>query len=239
MKVIHANYYLNNNPLCDPMNRMLKRAFDVAFSILVLVFVFPPAFLLIGIAIKCTMPGAIIFSQKRTGKNGKEFICYKFRTMVPNSESDMLQAHDNDMRITRLGRLLRRTSLDELPQFWNVLCGDMSVVGPRPHMIAHTNLYSPLIPYYSRRLEVKPGLTGWAQVHNLRGETYNSEKMRKRVKYDLWYIQNWSFSLDLQTIWMTVDMMISELVTFGREESIRQRSFSPRLTGEEVHRCSV
>lgn len=150
------------------------------------------------------MPGKIMFKQKRTGINGKDFVCYKFRSMAPNSESDTLQCKDEDPRITTVGRFLRSTSIDEFPQFWNVLKGEMSVVGPRPHMLAHTAYYEPIIPDYNERLTVKPGITGWAQVHNLRGETENAAKMAKRVEYDIWYIKNWSFLLDLKIIGRTM-----------------------------------
>jgi putative colanic acid biosynthesis UDP-glucose lipid carrier transferase len=239
MKVIKTDDLLNGHPLCNRVNRIIKRSLDVAFSLPVVVFILPPAYLIIGIAIKLMMPGPIIFSQKRTGRKGKTFVCYKFRTMVPNYESELVQAHDKDLRITPLGYFLRRTSLDELPQFWNVLRGDMSVVGPRPHMIAHTNLYSPVIPHYNRRLEVKPGITGWAQVHNLRGETYNSEKMHKRVKYDLWYIKNWSLRLDARTVWHTAGLLFSDLMTFTRERRFHRRRFSPQFQNEKVRQCTV
>ncbi|MDR0895383.1 MAG: sugar transferase [Prevotellaceae bacterium] len=240
MKVIRADNLWYGYPLCNRANRILKRVFDIVFSLLVLLFIYPPAYLIIGIAIKCAMPGApVIFRQKRTGKRGKVFTCYKFRSMIPNGDSDLLQARENDMRITPLGAFLRRTCLDELPQFWNILIGDMSIVGPRPHMIAHTIIYSPLIPNYNKRLEVKPGLTGWAQVYNLRGETYNAAKMHKRVQFDLWYIQNWSFLLDLHIIQMTVKLVLSDLLTFGKEEKSTDSTLSPQFANEEVQRCTV
>lgn len=127
--------------------------------------------------------------------------------MLPNKESDTQQASDGDPRITPLGRFLRITSMDELPQFWNVLKGDMSVVGPRPHMLVHTKQYCDIIPDYNKRLLVKPGITGWAQVHNLRGETENLEKMKKRVEYDIWYIEHWSLALDIRIMFKTLKII--------------------------------
>ncbi len=186
--------------------RILKRVFDVLFSVLVLLFVYPWIYIVVGCLIKVKMPGKIIFKQKRTGLKGKEFVCYKFRSMIPHSESDDIQCMDDDPRITPLGHFLRSTSIDEFPQFWNVLKGDMSVVGPRPHMLAHTAYYEPIIPGYSKRLTVKPGITGWAQVHNLRGETEKADKMAKRVEYDIWYIKHWSFGLDLKIIGRTLSV---------------------------------
>ena len=153
------------------------------------------------------MPGRIFFLQKRTGIEGSTFICYKFRTMKPNGDADLLQAYDGDPRITPFGKFLRDTSLDEMPQFWNVLKGDMSIVGPRPHMLLHTSEYEKLIPQYVQRLAVRPGITGWAQVNGLRGETENIDKMRKRVEYDIWYIRNWSIGLDLKIIFRTIKVV--------------------------------
>lgn len=193
--------------LHNPSSQRLKRIIDVTISIITLICIFPIAFLFIGCILKMTMPGSIIFKQKRTGKDGKEFTCYKFRTMLPHAEADTMQVKNEDPRITRFGRFLRTTSLDELPQFWNVLRGEMSVVGPRPHMLAHTEHYQKLIPQYDKRLTVKPGITGWAQIHNLRGETYNLCKMEQRVEYDLWYIRNWSLLLDIEIMFRTLSIM--------------------------------
>lgn len=186
---------------------LLKRIFDVLVSVLVLVCIFPWVYVIIWMGIKLTMPGRVFFLQKRTGRGGKTFICYKFRTMQPNAEADVLQAYKGDPRITAFGKFLRDTSLDELPQFWNVLKGDMSVVGPRPHMLLHTSEYEKLIPQYVQRLAVKPGITGWAQVNGFRGETECIDKMKKRVEYDIWYIRHWSAWLDLKIILRTVGVM--------------------------------
>ena len=185
----------------------IKRAFDILISICILVFIFPWVYIFIWLCIKLTMPGRIFFLQKRTGIEGSTFICYKFRTMKPNCDADLLQAYDGDPRITPFGKFLRDTSLDEMPQFWNVLKGDMSIVGPRPHMLLHTSEYEKLIPQYVQRLAVRPGITGWAQVNGLRGETENIDKMRKRVEYDIWYIRNWSIGLDLKIIFRTIKVV--------------------------------
>lgn len=148
-------------------------------------------------AIKFTSRGPILFKQQRHGINGRVFTCLKFRTMKINSEADTLQATRNDKRLTSIGNFLRETSLDELPQFINVLKGDMSIVGPRPHMLYHTEIYSSAIPDYRQRLSVKPGITGLAQVLGYRGETPNVEDMAHRIRLDLWYIGHRSFRLDL------------------------------------------
>ncbi len=185
----------------------IKRVFDILISICILVFIFPWVYIFIWLGIKLTMPGRIFFLQKRTGIEGSTFICYKFRTMKPNGDADLLQAYDGDPRITPFGKFLRDTSLDEMPQFWNVLKGDMSIVGPRPHMLLHTSEYEKLIPQYVQRLAVRPGITGWAQVNGLRGETENIDKMRKRVEYDIWYIRNWSIGLDLKIIFRTIKVV--------------------------------
>ncbi len=149
---------------------------------------------------ECTMPGKLFFVQKRSGLNGKTFNCYKFRTMRENADSDTLQASKHDTRITWWGHIMRMTNLDETPQFFNVLMGDMSVVGPRPHMVKQTEEYSRLIEGYMARLSVRPGITGWSQINGFRGETRRLADMENRVKYDLWYIRHWSFTLDLHII---------------------------------------
>lgn len=190
-------------PLENPLNTALKRVFDILFSGLFLIF-FPLILIPVAIAIKISSPGPVFFKQKRTGLRGKDFYCYKFRTMRVNDDSDRQQATKDDPRKTKLGDFLRRTSIDELPQFWNVFKGDMSVVGPRPHMIKHTEDYSKLIDTYMLRHLVKPGITGWAQVNGYRGETKELWQMAKRVQYDVWYIENWDFFLDLKIIYLTV-----------------------------------
>lgn len=195
---------VRREPLQAAYNRFLKRTFDIAFSLLILSTIFPLLYLIVGVLIKMSSPGPVLFKQKRTGLYGRDFKCYKFRTMRVNSQADSLQAGKNDPRKTRLGNFLRKTNLDEFPQFVNVLLGDMSVVGPRPHMLKHTQQYSALIDRYMVRHLVKPGVTGWAQVTGYRGETKTLEQMEGRVKRDVWYIENWSFFLDLKIIVVTV-----------------------------------
>ncbi|MDR1936886.1 MAG: undecaprenyl-phosphate glucose phosphotransferase [Tannerellaceae bacterium] len=195
---------IRREPLQEAYNRALKRAFDILFSLFVLIAIYPFLYLTLGVLIKMTSRGPILFKQKRTGLYGQEFECYKFRTMKVNSEADTTQAAKDDPRKTRLGDFLRKTNLDEFPQFLNVLAGDMSVVGPRPHMLKHTEEYSALIDKYMVRHLVKPGITGWAQVTGYRGETKTLEQMAGRVKRDVWYIENWSFFLDLKIIVVTV-----------------------------------
>ena len=191
-------------PLQAFYNRALKRTFDIVFSLCVLCTIFPILYIVVGFLIKRSSPGPIFFKQKRTGLYGYEFECYKFRTMRVNAEADTLQAVKDDPRKTKIGDFLRRTNLDEFPQFINVLKGDMSVVGPRPHMLKHTEQYSALIDKYMVRHLVKPGVTGWAQVTGYRGETKTLEQMEGRVKRDVWYIENWSFFLDLKIIVVTL-----------------------------------
>lgn len=158
----------------------------------------------VSIAIKLSSPGPIFFKQLRTGFRGKEFYCYKFRTMKVNKDADTKQATKKDPRKTKVGEFLRKTSIDELPQFFNVWRGDMSVVGPRPHMLKHTKDYSALIDKYMLRHTIKPGITGWAQVNGFRGQTDHLWQMEKRVEYDVWYAENWNFFLDLKIIFLTV-----------------------------------
>ncbi len=195
---------IRNEPLQSASNRAVKRAFDILFSSLVMLLLYPILYLVIGLLIKLSSPGPILFKQKRTGLYGKEFDCYKFRTMRVNKEADEKQATRDDPRTTPIGAFLRHTNLDEIPQFVNVLKGDMSVVGPRPHMLKHTEQYSKLIDKYMVRHLVKPGITGWAQITGYRGETKTLEQMEGRVKRDVWYIENWSFFLDLKIIYVTV-----------------------------------
>ena len=199
---------IRKEPLELLHNRILKRAFDILFSLTVLILIYPFLYVIVGILIKLSSPGPVLFRQKRTGLYGKDFTCFKFRTMRVNREADELQATKEDPRNTRIGSFLRRNNLDEFPQFWNVLKGDMSVVGPRPHMLKHTELYSNMIGRYMVRHLVKPGITGWAQVTGYRGETKSMESMAERVKRDVWYIENWSFLLDLKIITVTVFNMI-------------------------------
>lgn len=195
---------IRREPLQAFYNRALKRSFDLVFSSVVLCTIFPILYVLIGFLIKRSSPGPIFFKQKRTGLYGHDFECYKFRTMRVNDQADTMQAVKDDPRKTKIGDFLRRTNLDEFPQFINVFKGDMSVVGPRPHMLKHTEQYSALIDKYMVRHLVKPGVTGWAQVTSYRGETKTLEQMEGRVKRDVWYIENWTFFLDLKIIVVTL-----------------------------------
>nr|WP_290829925.1 undecaprenyl-phosphate glucose phosphotransferase [Halomonas sp.] len=187
------------------MSRFLKRSEDIIIGALIS-FLILPVCIVIAIGIKATSPGPVLFKQYREGSNGRCFKVYKFRSMyVHNEESGKVtQATKNDSRITPIGAFLRRTSLDELPQFFNVLQGRMSIVGPRPHALAHNEQYKELVESYMRRHKVKPGITGWAQVNGLRGETDTLHKMQRRVEHDLWYIDNWSLWLDLKIIFLTI-----------------------------------
>ena len=202
---------VRTNPLEHTANRVLKRSFDIAFSGTFLLFS-PIIFIPLAIAIKLSSPGPVFFKQTRTGYMGRDFLCWKFRTMRVNAQADTLQATKNDPRKTKLGDFMRRTSLDELPQFINVFKGDMSIVGPRPHMLKHTEDYRRLISQYMVRHLIKPGITGWAQVRGYRGQTEELWQMERRVEHDIWYIENWSFLLDLKIIVRTV------MNAFGGEE---------------------
>ena len=195
---------IRREPLQSMYNRFLKRAFDLLFSTMVLVTIYPILYVVLGVLIKLSSPGPILFKQKRTGLYGRDFECFKFRTMRVNADADTMQAVKDDPRKTRIGNFLRKSNLDEFPQFVNVFLGDMSVVGPRPHMLKHTEQYSALIDKYMVRHLVKPGVTGWAQVTGYRGETKTLEQMEGRVKRDVWYIENWTFFLDLKIIIVTV-----------------------------------
>jgi putative colanic acid biosynthesis UDP-glucose lipid carrier transferase len=200
---------LNNDfatPLDRAFNVVLKRMFDIVFSALFLLTLFPFIYLILGIAIKLSSPGPVFFVQERTGKRGRIFRCYKFRSMRINA--DTRQATVDDPRTTRLGRFIRRTNLDELPQFINVFKGDMSVVGPRPHPLWLNDKFSPMIENYMVRYFVKPGITGWAQVNGARGETKRVEDMEGRVAKDLWYLKNWTFPLDISIIFKTIVYML-------------------------------
>lgn len=200
---------MRREPLQNAFNRHLKRAFDIVFSLLILLLVFPLAFLLFAPLIKWSSRGPVFFRQLRSGENNEEFFCYKFRTMRVNTEADTLQAMKGDARITWAGAFLRKTSLDELPQFFNVLIGNMSVVGPRPHMLRHTEEYGKIIDKFMVRHLVKPGVTGWAQVNGYRGDTRDSSLMEKRVEYDVWYLENWSIILDIKIVVLTIWQVLS------------------------------
>jgi Undecaprenyl-phosphate glucose phosphotransferase len=197
-------FSLRTEPLQHMQARTKKRIFDVCFSAFTIIFVLSWLTPLIALAIKLESRGPIFFKQLRSGRNNEPFWCYKFRSMTVNKDSDAVQATRNDRRITRVGAFLRKTSLDELPQFWNVMLGNMSIVGPRPHMLKHTEEYSALINDFMMRHFLKPGITGWAQVHGFRGETREDGSMQKRVQYDIWYMQNWTQMLDIRIIFMTI-----------------------------------
>ncbi len=195
-------------PLLQTEKRVLKRAFDIVFSLLFLCTLFPIIYIAVAIAIKISSPGPIFFKQKRSGQDGEEFWCYKFRSMRVNTLSDTLQATKDDPRKTKLGGFLRRSNIDELPQFINVLRGEMSVVGPRPHMLKHTEEYSKSVSAYMVRHFIKPGVTGWAQINGFRGETKELWQMQGRVERDIWYMEHWSFMLDLYIIYKTVKNIV-------------------------------
>lgn len=188
-----------NSPPVSGITGIVKASFDRAFSFAVLVGL-SPLLLTIAALVKLSSPGPVFFRQQRLGIDGRPFDVYKFRTMKLHQDVGVTQATRDDPRVTRIGAFLRRTSLDELPQFLNVLRGEMSVVGPRPHAMEHNEMYKELIDRYMLRHRVKPGITGWAQINGFRGQTDTIEKMRKRIEFDIYYIQHWSFQLDLRII---------------------------------------
>ena len=191
-------------PLDDIVARISKRIFDMFVSVVCIILLFSWSFPIIALLIKLSSRGPVFFIQKRTGINNKPFNLIKFRSMEVNDLADIQQASIDDPRTTHIGRFLRRTNIDELPQFFNVLLGNMSVIGPRPHMLKHTEEYSHLIDHFLFRQYVKPGVSGWAQVNGFRGETDELWKMEKRFEYDVEYIENWSFWWDIQIIWYTL-----------------------------------
>lgn len=198
--------------ICDTpfigMNSLVKRTSDIIISLLLLPFL-APVLIAVAIAVKLTSPGPVIFKQRRYGLYGEEIIVYKFRSMkVMDNGDKVVQATKNDSRLTPIGGLLRRSSLDELPQFINVLQGRMSIVGPRPHAVAHNEQYRKLIKGYMLRHKVKPGITGWAQVNGMRGETETIDKMQSRIDFDLNYIRNWSIWLDLWIVFSTLKVVL-------------------------------
>ncbi len=193
--------------------RVLKRTFDIIFTVFLYVFVFSWLWPLISVLIKISSSGPVLFKQERWGRNNKKFITYKFRSMSNDSldvdnQGNYRQAQKDDPRITKIGKILRKTNLDELPQFWNVLKGDMSIVGPRPHPTPLNLESKEKIRLYMLRHLVKPGITGWAQINGFRGGTEAPELMQKRIDNDLWYIENWSFWLDIQIIFLTAWNML-------------------------------
>ncbi len=203
-KIVYTNHL---EPLNRPINRLNKRAFDVCFSFGVCLLLLP-IIIIVGIIIKLQSPGPIYFKQKRTGIDGHTFACYKFRSMHVNKDADNVQATKDDPRKFRFGNFMRKTNIDELPQFFNVLIGDMSIVGPRPHMLHHTEVYGNLIEKYMVRHFCKPGITGWAQVTGYRGETQELWQMEQRVQKDIWYIEHWSVWLDIKIILLTIKSVV-------------------------------
>ncbi len=198
---------LQRSPL-TVLERIQKDIVDRALA-LAMVVMFSPLLVMVSFLIKCDSSGPVIFKQSRRGFNGRQFQIWKFRSMsVMENGDSVAQATKHDVRVTRIGRVLRKTSIDELPQLWNVLRGEMSLVGPRPHAVAHDNYYDKLIADYALRHHMKPGLTGWAQVNGLRGETPTIDLMQKRVEHDVWYVNNWSLWLDLRIMMMTATTLI-------------------------------
>jgi Undecaprenyl-phosphate glucose phosphotransferase len=196
---------IRQEPLTVDSNLIIKRVFDFFFSLFVIVFILSWLIPIIGLLIKLESKGPIFFKQDRSGINNKPFKVYKFRSMrTVKGVGEDCQAVKDDIRLTKLGGFLRRTSLDELPQFVNVLLGNMTVVGPRPHMLSHTDKFSKEVDTYMVRHFAKPGITGWAQVNGCRGETRTVEAIEERVLHDVWYIENWSLTLDLKIIFLTV-----------------------------------
>ena len=199
---------LREEPLQLGFNRFVKRMFDILFSFLVIVLLLSWMYPILFVLIKLDSKGPFVFKQLRSGLDNNNFYCFKFRTMKMNADSDLNQATQDDVRITKLGVFLRKTSIDEFPQFINVFLGDMSVVGPRPHMLKHTKDFSDSIGNYMVRQLVKPGITGAAQANGFRGEISKFEDIKQRVEFDVWYIENWSLLLDIKLIALTIVNMI-------------------------------
>lgn len=194
---------LRSIPIQDPVNKVTKRVFDILFASFIIIFILSWLTPILAIIIKLESKGPVFFKQSRNGFNYKEFDCFKFRSMTPNKDAHLYQATKGDRRVTKVGAFIRKTSIDELPQFFNVLFGDMSVVGPRPHMVSHTNMYAQRIDKFMVRHFVKPGITGLAQISGFRGEIEADKDIVNRVKYDIFYIENWSLLLDLKIIVQT------------------------------------
>lgn len=195
---------IRNIPLDIPTNKIIKRIFDLFFSTIVILGLLSWLIPILAFFIKIESAGFVFFKQKRNGLNYREFNCYKFRSMEVNEIADLEQVTKNDPRITKIGRFIRKTSMDELPQFFNVFLGDMSVVGPRPHMVSHTEMYAKSVDKFMVRHFIKPGITGLAQINGYRGEVENDKDIVNRVKYDIFYIENWSLFLDLKIIFQTI-----------------------------------
>jgi putative colanic acid biosynthesis UDP-glucose lipid carrier transferase len=195
---------MRTEPLNDVSNRIKKRLFDVGVSLLVIIFILSWLIPIMAILILLESRGPVFFVQERSGRDNQPFKCYKFRSMRVNKDANSKQATRNDSRMTRIGRIMRRTNIDEFPQFINVLKGEMSIVGPRPHMLKHTEDYSKVIGQYMIRQFLTPGITGWAQVNGFRGETKTIMQMQQRVEHDIWYMENWSIWLDVRIMFLTV-----------------------------------
>lgn len=208
LQFMGKNVYTNHiEPLSNPTNRFIKRTFDVVVSGIACLCMLP--FIpIIALIIKLQSPGPIFFLQDRTGINGTTFKCIKFRSMHVNKDADLAQATEHDPRKFAFGNFMRKTNIDEFPQFFNVLRGDMSIVGPRPHMLHHTEAYGAIINKYMVRHFAKPGITGWAQVTGYRGETKELWQMEERVRRDIWYLENWSFWLDIHIIFLTAKSIV-------------------------------
>jgi len=187
-----------------PLNRFIKKLFDVIFSLVIIIFVLSWLTLILFVLIKLESKGPVFFKQTRDGLSGNKFMCYKYRSMHLNDMADDIQVTKHDARVTKIGSIIRRTSIDELPQFFNVLLGDMSIVGPRPHMSSETKKYAKTVDKFMVRHFIKPGITGLAQIRGYRGEVEKNEDMENRVKLDIFYIENWSFLLDLKIVLQTV-----------------------------------
>lgn len=195
---------LRDIPLHNPLNALVKRTFDIIFALFVIFGILLWLGPLLAILISLESKGPVFFIQRRTGFDNREFQCFKFRSMAMNKDADAKQAGKNDMRVTTIGKFIRKTSIDELPQFYNVLFGNMSVVGPRPHMLKHTNEYANRVDKYMLRHFVKPGITGLAQVRGYRGEIEKDSDIQNRIKFDIFYVENWSFFLDVKIIAQTI-----------------------------------
>jgi|TARA_R110002110_G_scaffold49502_1_gene146881 putative colanic acid biosynthesis UDP-glucose lipid carrier transferase len=195
---------LRKIPIEEPFNKFIKRFFDIALSLFIIAGVLSWLTPILGLLIKLESKGPIFFKQRRNGLDYKEFYCYKYRSMKPNANADLHQISKGDPRVTRIGKIIRKTSFDELPQFINVLKGEMSVVGPRPHMVSHTHMYAERIDKFMVRHFIKPGITGLAQVSGFRGEVEDDNHIINRVKYDIFYLENWSLLLDIKIVFQTV-----------------------------------
>lgn len=220
---------LHDEPLESYRNQFLKRTFDIIFSSLVIILMLSWLIPVLGLFIKLTSKGPIFFTQRRTGLNNKEFDIFKFRTMKVNAEADTMTARKEDPRRTKVGRFLRKTNIDEIPQFINVFLGNMSIIGPRPHMLTETAYYSKIIDSYLVRHFIKPGLTGWAQINGFHGNSVNPTIMRARVKYDVYYMENWSVALDIRIFFITIYDMFRRLYIPYTIKTYDRKSFSLRI----------